>query len=338
MQSNIPDPLEGNWTNIYSGIEEYDKLSSVTFGNEFLDKATKGIFTDDFILVGAASGVGKTQFCVNIALKNAELGKKVRFIALEASKNEIQKRVLYRTLANIYFSDKDRKYIEHFNYADFYLGEYKHLINQYESEILKQLGKYDEFKIHYGGYNFTINDMIARVHGIQFDADLVIIDHAHYFDLEESRNENLGLKKLAKEIRRLTQELQIPVILVAHLRKKDKFNEELVPGIDEFHGSSDLSKIATKVITIANGEMLTPTRQNTYIRINKNRFDGSVKNYVAQMTYNYKNGDYDDKFLLGSLVKNNSQFNEITKDSEKWPTFMQKNSKSLNNSESNLRR
>ena len=55
----------------------------LSFGVQFLDDAMLGILKNDLILVGAASGGGKTQFCCNVALANVakvkELGEKAKY-------------------------------------------------------------------------------------------------------------------------------------------------------------------------------------------------------------------------------------------------------------------
>ena len=60
------------------------------FGIKYLDAALHGIKPNDLILIGASSGAGKTELCTHIAKTNAKLGKRVRYIALEAEKNEIE--------------------------------------------------------------------------------------------------------------------------------------------------------------------------------------------------------------------------------------------------------
>ena len=74
----------------------------LTFGVRYLDDAMKGISRNDLVLVGAPSGAGKTQFCVNLALKNSEQGKRVHYIALEAYEGEIERRLMFQTISNIY--------------------------------------------------------------------------------------------------------------------------------------------------------------------------------------------------------------------------------------------
>lgn len=318
------DPIKGNWTdgNEFSLSDFRNNL--LKFGNTFLDKAMRGIFPDDLILIGAPTGSGKTQFCVNLALANVRQNKKVHFIALEASKDEIQKRLAFTTFAGIFYDDKNRKKIgKPLNYQDFVLGEFNTLYNSYKDKIDLVLNKYKNLHIHYGGDDFTVDDLVRRCVGVSHETDLIIVDHVHYFDFDEKENENSALKKIAKTARKLTQELQKPIILVAHLRKRDKFNQELCPGIDEFHGSSDLTKIATKVITLARLNAKTSTRTESIFRILKNRNDGSVCFYVAKQMFSSTRGNFDNMLSLGSLERDGKKFNPIHIGDDTFPYWFE---------------
>lgn len=296
----------------------YTDYEPLSFGNTFLDKATRGIFPDDLILLGAPTGVGKTQFCTNVALANVQKGRRVHFIALEASEDEIQKRIAYNLFANLYFNDTKRiTYPRVLNFPDFMLGKFNLVLDPYTKQVEQMLESYEGLNIHYGGHEFTSDDLITRIMGIHEETDLIIVDHVHYFDYEAKTTENEALKKIAKTARRISQLIKKPIILVAHLRKKDKMSKELVPGIEEFHGSSDLTKIATKVITLAIGNMVGPGIVENYMRVVKNRFDGSVKGYTALMHYNFKRGCYDPKCCIGRLDKGGSVFVEVKDEQDK---------------------
>src|SRR5690606_17377988 len=98
--------------------------------------------------------------------------------------------------------------------------------------------------LFYKTKTFGTNELLLAVAECSKDTDLIIVDHVHYFDFDDD-NENRAIKDLAKIVRQLSIEEQKPIILIAHLRKRDKKNPDLVADLEEFHGSSDLYKIAT---------------------------------------------------------------------------------------------
>lgn len=271
------------------------------FGIDYLDDSLRGIERDDLILLGAMSGVGKTQLCCNIALANLAEGKKVHYIALEASKFEIERRLKFPLVAERYYSDPQRpKLSRRLNYADWKIGTFLSELEEYEQSAAQFFETaYRDFLIHYKAERFGVNELINAVQYCAKDTGLVMIDHVHYFDFDDD-NENRAIREIAKVVRDLTRDERVPILLVAHMRKRDARNDELVPGYEEFHGTSDLFKIATKVITVGPGRQASNGSFETFFRTPKNRNDMSVSRFCAKEFYTPKGGSYEkNKYSLG---------------------------------------
>jgi hypothetical protein len=85
------------------------------------------------------------------------------------------------------------------------------------------------------------------------------------------------------------------------LRKSDKFSNDKCPGLEEFHGSSDLFKIATKALTLAPGDNYTNDgKAETYMRIVKDRYDGSLERHLGALLFDVRKGSYEKGYQLGS--------------------------------------
>lgn len=282
------------------------------FGNAFLDDSLLCIKPEDLILVGAPSGVGKTQFCVNLALTNVEDGRRVHFFALEAAECEIEMRLKYRVLMEQFYADPNRPHIgKTFLFDEWEIGAYEDILAPYEDWAEKYcIEAYKNLHTFYKLDQFDVSKLIELVTMAADDTDLIIVDHVHFFDWEDS-NDNRAIKDIAKATRDLCRNFKIPIVLIAHLRKKDRGNQELVAGLDEFHGSSDLPKIATKVITIASGgpSSVKEGCYTTYIRTPKNRHLSSSTSYLAQILFNEQKGTYEKEYRLGWA--NAQKFGEI---------------------------
>lgn len=275
--------------------------NQLRFGIEFLDDALSGILQDDLVLLGAPSGVGKTQLCCNIALANLEDGKKVHYVALEASRFEIERRLKYPLVLERFFADPARPRLERkITFTDWLLGRHAEALSVYEDEVDAFCETaFRDLNVLYKSDKFGVAELIEAVLSCSSETDLIIIDHVHYFDFDDD-NENRAIKQIAKTVRTLALEEQKPIILVAHLRKRDKQNEELVPGLDEFHGSSDLYKIATKVITFSPGRITQEGMYETFFRAPKNRLDGGVTRYIGKEFFSPRKGDYESgKYQIG---------------------------------------
>lgn len=280
------------------------------FGNSFLDDSLLGIRPDDLVLVGAPSGVGKTQFCVNVAMANAAAGKRVHFFALEAGEFEIERRLKFQLIADKFYANPNRPAIGRpLRFDEWEVGDFSEVLSKYEVEAEAECEKLlTNLHTFYKAEQFDVFKLIEHVTFIQDETDLIIVDHVHYFDWDES-NDNRAIKEIAKAARDLCLRAEKPMILVAHLRKRDRQNTELCAGLDEFHGSSDLTKIATKVITIAPGGPADDGGYVTYVRTPKNRHSSSSARYLAQMIFNEKKGGYETEYKIGWA--NSNKFGEV---------------------------
>lgn len=283
----------------------------MSFGIDFLDEASEGILKNDLILLGARSGAGKTQFCTNVAWANVQRGKKVHYIALEAEYAEIERRIKYGIFCDLFFK-KQNKGQTRLSFKNWMLGRLSVEHADIEAECSEVFSKQAQGLFTYYKTNaFDVKEFIKTVMFCSNDTDLIIVDHVHYFDFDDA-NENRAIKEIAMAARDLAIHQGKPMILVAHIRKSDRNSTEKCPGLEEFHGSSDLFKIATKAITLAPGDNYTKDgKAETYMRIVKDRFDGSLQRHMGCLVYNVREGKYEAGYKLGSeKQKRNEEFVE----------------------------
>jgi hypothetical protein len=130
--------------------------------------------------------------------------------------------------------------------------------------------------------------------------DCVVLDHAHYFDLYGQDSENQELSKMMKEIRDLNLKYSIPVIVVAHTRKMPG----LLPGLEDFRGTSDIGKIITNCIMIAGRpDSYDPASGtvDTIIAVPKARAGGRL-NVVGLMNFHTQLQSYVADYRVGKVV------------------------------------
>lgn len=297
-----------NYTNLAESIgseAERRKLLGETilpFDVPFLDDSLGGICRDDLILLGGRSGGGKSEFAVHIALAAASTGKKVFYFGLEFSTQELERRVLFKRLASRFYEDQNRPAGTP-EFQAWMLNRQERLFVKYYTEEKEKLSGLSNFLIRNRASAFTVEDLERNIIS-EKNCDLFIIDHLHYFDLDTGQNENEGMKKIMKAIRQHVLDFDRPVILVSHIRKGDPKGEQLAPGQDDFHGSSDIFKIATKAITIAPAETTAgPGMWGTHVRVVKNRFAGDRCRFLATMAYDARRNAYTSKYKL-NLINN----------------------------------
>lgn len=283
-------------------IENAKKL--IEFGVPFLADALIGLGRNDLLVIAARAGGGKSELATSISLSNAAKGKRVVHLALEAERREIPRRMLFRRLANLFYSDPFHT-DEKPNYHHWYMGKQEHLLNPYYERAKASLEGYSNLRIFYRGTEFGMNDLNGIFASVKNNCDLLCLDHLHYVDFSDE-NENRAHKDAVKQIRDMALLHSIPVVLVAHIRKGDRRNPSPVPDLDDIHGSSDIFKIATKVVLLAparDQDVSPGTRSHrfaTYMRIAKCRQDGSLTWLCGLTAFDITRNAYEDRYALGN--------------------------------------
>lgn len=293
------------------------------YGMTFLDDCLRGILRHDLILLGAPSGVGKTDLALAIAARNASFGRNVSYFALEAEPFELERRIKYGVVAGMAYSlvGKPRHVTDDLNYADWLLGNCEHIVGEYEGlandYFTTNLSTLSTF---YRGKHFGIADLEKHVLQVGPVSDLLVIDHLHYVDVADE-NEARAQGELVKTIRDLALYVGVPVILIAHLRKRDNRARQLVAGLDDFMGSSNIAKIATQAITIERAigyPSASWSQAPTFVSIQKDRRAGAPP-FVALAEYSRTRRAYEQFYTLGRLTAGGSEWEPLPEaDVPRW--------------------
>lgn len=254
------------------------------FGIRYLDKALGAIIPTDLIVVGAATGSGKSELVTNIALTNIQDGKKVYFFALEAEDAEIERRIKYRMIADLYYAEGNTEPI---SFIDWYYGNID--LSSFEARI--ESPQLENLFTKYRSGEFRIKNLTAAYNALKGKAQLIILDHIHFVDLEDDGS-NTEMKELLKTIKELANVNKIPCIAVSHLRKRTGDKKKDIAELDDFHGSSDITKIATKVVLLQAGKITEDGNSITYIHASKNRHAGERTKVLAALKFNPRTNSY----------------------------------------------
>lgn len=300
--------------------ERTDRLASakriLSFGVSFLDDCLGGIFPNDLIVLGAKTGVGKTALSTIIAHEAVKQGKRVHYFALEAEDREIERRLKFREISEmVYRAPELAKQRHRMNYMDWYTAKVDGMTGDAIDQAVedKIAARYKTLFTYYKQGEFDSDQLARQVLAIQDQTDLVVLDHLHYIDVPAD-NEQRGVKEIVKRIRDISLNLGKPVIVVAHLRKSDRRTATLVPDIDDFHGTSDITKIATKCILLSRAsdqESQAPHLWPTYIYAPKCRQEGSRTRYGAVLNFNARGSEYEKEYVLGRFNSMATEFEEV---------------------------
>lgn len=311
----------------------FNKLCN--YGIKPLDNALLAIAKNEFVVIGADSGVGKSEMALEIARHNAKNGKKVALFYLEGGHIEAMQRMKWKDICEEYYKNPCGIEMDFRKWALNMAVDKK--IHDISAEIYENLK--DSYKDNLFFYpiaqDFKIEELISSIldfHKLTeskfgpfayeglYDLDLIIIDHLQYFSLDQAENEITEITKIIREVKKITDHKNIPVILVSHLRKKGK--DRGLPDQEDFYGSSNIPKISSTAITLSpfsQEDNLDANIYPTFFRIVKSRI-GIRPNYAMLCNFNLTNRKYADKYQVYKINKDGHLFGEplTTEELPKW--------------------
>ena len=281
--------------------------SRITFGNEFLNDALYGLLPNDLCLIGAKSGKGKSAFAINVAASNAKRKKNVLLVALEAEEAEVEMRLMYQIEAGLFFKDTERSPVD-MSYRNWRFGLVKGALKKYSDEAQFQFkDQFQSLCTVYRNKSFGLRELENILERAKDWADIVILDHLHYFDMQvRGADKYQAESELIKRIRDLNLFYNKPFFVVAHLRKDI---QGMVPGLEDFMGSSDIGKNATTCVMITpdyEGYDAKNAIQKTIFSVPKSR-TGGFGNICGVLDYSIRHQCYLLGYRLGRASAKNDK-------------------------------
>lgn len=289
-----------------------DNHRAMKYHNAILDDYLRALLPTDLVLLGAPTGIGKTDLALNITTTNAFLGKRVHYFALEAEPREIERRTKFAMLSAKAYEAKHEQRSQ-LNYADWRLGRCEHICNEFNDAVDKAFAVLGPLFTFYRGNKFNARDLEREILEVHESTDLIVVDHLHYID-SDNENEARALGDTVKTIRDIALNVGKPVILVAHLRKKEQGSKRLVATIDDFHGSSNITKICTQAIVLDRCLVIEPSKwflSPTFVSILKDRRSGPMP-FAAVMNYDRRTKSYASSYTLGRLTKGGAEWEALS--------------------------
>lgn len=293
-------------------------------GNPWLEDGwCGGVDREQLVMLAAKTGVGKTFFGVQLATAAARAGKRVYYFALEAARFEIERRRLFTELHRIirehypqFEMPRFREWL-HMELDESWLG-----IEKFARERIDQTCTTLQVKYRTGAY--APDEFERDAHELMFEApDLIVLDHLHHFLLQGE--ESVALKSAIRTIDRLRCDLNVPIVVLAQLRKdQGKSAKGNISRLEDIRGTAALTDISTDVITISRVprekavELPRGLFNPMYFHAGKSRTAPEMQEFVAVVGFDYKTGEYQKNYFL----TRHSEFDDpsplIQTDIPKW--------------------
>jgi len=206
--------LDRMWNEYQSGGD----MGGLKTGYPTLDRLTNGMRKSDLVIVAAQSGVGKSAFAVNVAVRLAKQGKKVLIFSLEMDIDELVERMIWietRIWSDLYW---ERKMTEE---------DWEKITKASVSLCAQNITIVDNFSM-----TMTQIASIARHQMFSEGIDFVIVDYAQIIRTREdaksnatNENRESQVREVADALKRMVGDIGCPVMALAQLNDDNKVRE-----------------------------------------------------------------------------------------------------------------
>lgn len=288
---------------------------AIPFRIGFLRDIAIGMLDIEHVVLGAPTGAGKTTIAASVAKSESAAGGRVAYLALEAHENEIEQRLLFQEMARLAWERRVASFteLEQFTYASWCHGRCGDIVAAVRQDALIRFrNDCRGLRTLYRTGRFTRDDLVRFMKAVSGEVDLIILDHLHFID-DGDDDEVRAMKRTVKAASDCIQDMRTPVMAIAHLRKIDVRSKRLIPHIADFHGASDITKVATKVITVApawDHERQASYLAPTYMHVSKDRLVGE-QNYTAVLGFDLRSSTYHRPYELGRLSPDGAKWEAV---------------------------
>lgn len=248
-----------------------EDVTGVPTGFRELDKLTAGWQKNALIIVAARPAVGKTAFCLNLAMNAAmHAGKPypVAFFSLEMGAGELVKRMLAATTEVSMDAITKGRMQEH---------EFVQM-----TQRMSKLGTAQMFIDDQAALNLFELRAKARRLKQKHDIQLIIIDYLQLMqaDINKGGTREQEISKISRDLKSLAKELEIPIIALSQLnRSVESRKESKMPQLSDLRESGAIEQDADMVVFlyrpeyhgITNNEMGESIEGETHVYVAKNR-------------------------------------------------------------------
>ncbi|MBL7720124.1 MAG: replicative DNA helicase [Flavipsychrobacter sp.] len=263
-----------------------DDITGVPSSFVPLDKLTSGWQKTDLIILAARPAVGKTAFCLNLAMNaalNAQKPFPVAFFSLEMGAGQLVKRMLAAVTEVSMDAITKGRMQEH---------EFVQM-----TQRMTKLAAAPIFLDDQAALNIFELRAKARRLKQKHDIQLIIIDYLQLMQASvNGGNREQEVSKISRDLKALAKELEIPIIALSQLsRGVESRKESKVPQLSDLRESGAIEQDADMVMFlyrpeyygINNDEMGQTIEGETHIHIAKHR-NGSTDTVKVRFIKEYQ--------------------------------------------------
>ncbi len=263
-----------------------DDVTGVPSGFKALDKLTSGWQKTDLIILAARPAVGKTAFCLNLAMNAAMHSPDpfpVAFFSLEMGAGQLVKRMLAAVTEVRMDAITKGRMEEH---------EFMQL-----TQRMTKLASAPIFLDDQAALNIFELRAKARRLKQKHNIKMIIIDYLQLMQAGiNNGNREQEISKISRDLKQLAKELEVPIIALSQLnRSVETRKESKVPQLSDLRESGAIEQDADMVMFlyrpeyygIGNNDMGEPLMGETHIHVAKHR-NGSTDTVKVRFISEYQ--------------------------------------------------
>jgi twinkle protein len=258
-----------------------------------LNHITRGLRIGEIVCVCAGTGIGKSNFCREIAYSLMKRNEKVGYIALEESIKRLALGIM-----------------------SLELGKSLHLGDNTDAEELKTA-----FNATVGSGNFVTYDhwgsiesdnLINRIRYMvtSLHCRWIFLDHVSIVVSGQDGDERKMIDILMTKLRSLVEEINCGMVLVSHLKRPEGrgYEEGRETTLGALRGSAGLGQLSDMVLSLERNQQDEDEKNISTVRVLKNRFSGET-GIACKVEYDVETGRLKEKDEDGEVFNNNDESN-----------------------------
>lgn len=226
--------------NLTQRIEQEGALSGISTGFKDINIILSGLNKGDLIIVAGRPSMGKTTFAINTAENAADVGIPVQIFSFEMSAEALTQRMACSA------GRVDANKVRSGEMTD----DEMHRFMTAGAELSKQ-------PIDIIDKNMTPLQIaaIARRHKRKYNTGLIVIDYLQLMDADQlTQTRALEISSITKSLKRLAQELNIPIVLLSQLNRKLEERSNKRPVMSDLKDSGSIEEDADVVMFVYRDE------------------------------------------------------------------------------------
>lgn len=238
--------LKSAWTEVSEGYQRGEAETGLMTGFRDLDECTAGFQPEDFIIVAARPGIGKTVLALNIAEHVATQGKRVAMWSLEMSAGQLGKRLL-SSVSGVPHSILKRPWgldDEHWPH----LSQAAAKARTIDLQILD-------------APDLTIEQLEGQAHQLhnRKPLDLIVVDYLGLMNPPKAERHELAMGEISRRVKKLAKRLRVPIIGVHQLNRGVESRSSKEPTIADLRDTGRFEQDADTIILLHRERYYTPS-------------------------------------------------------------------------------